>query len=372
MKKKAMGCWIAAALLALSACGAQEKPQEDAVVSVDNALVAEAAQAYDAILDSVYDLIVNGYKEGSIYPFTLGIEEATFDADGAEGLKRIGYLIQDISGDGIPELLLGCVAGEDGQSEDGSVVLAVYTYADGQPVCTLEGWSRNSYRWLGDGEFFNQGSNGAMYSIFGTYQLSEDGTELACTSYYFTHEKDDTFEEIGLYYNTSGEWDTSVSEEFTQSEEEFWAIETDLIAQVQPLAWTSLAEYAPAQEQTASAVRADYAENILPDASGWDVVALEGDEGQVDIAFVGDGTVNDFRILSLFLDDVAEDGTPTFTTMEIYQTERLDSEHPLVVGMTFYGDIPNYGISYTDESGETKYYALQMSGEDESIQLVAF
>lgn len=40
--------------------------------------------------------------------------------------------------------------------------------------------------------------------------------------------------------------------------------------------------------------------------------------------------------------------------------------------MTFSGDIPNYGISYVDEQGTTRNYALEVSGKDGSILLSEF
>lgn len=50
----------------------------------------------------------------------------------------------------------------------------------------------------------------------------------------------------------------------------------------------------------------------------------------------------------------------------------LKSHFPLVVGMTFFGSIPHYGISYTDENGSSKQFAIEQSGDDGSILLTEF
>ena len=42
---------------------------------------------------------------------------------------------------------------------------------------------------------------------------------------------------------------------------------------------------------------------------------------------------------------------------------------PLVVQGVFYGSIPNWGVSYEDETGEIKAYSVSISGMDGSIVL---
>ena len=50
----------------------------------------------------------------------------------------------------------------------------------------------------------------------------------------------------------------------------------------------------------------------------------------------------------------------------------LTPERPLVLGMTFFGSTPHYGISFLDEKGEHKRFFIDQSGEDGSVLLVAF
>ena len=80
----------------------------------------------------------------------------------------------------------------------------------------------------------------------------------------------------------------------------------------------------------------------------------------------------DLKLLSLFMNDVDEEGNPEYTIDEIYSYGTLESYRPLMVELTFYGDMPSYGVSYTDENGETRYFAVSVSGYDGSLELLEF
>ena len=63
--------------------------------------------------------------------------------------------------------------------------------------------------------------------------------------------------------------------------------------------------------------------------------------------------------------EVSEEGEMSFSrTEELFTLAELAPEKPLVVGMVFWGSIPNMGISYLDESGTERMYAISLSGND--------
>lgn len=206
-------------------------------------LEIDGMQIYGDILDHLYEVMTNGDENYEAQDGENGILEVLLWMDSRDALDSVGYTIQDISGDGIPELLLGAVKDTDGDKAWGSNIYAVYTCVDGAPSLSFEGWARSSYQYIGDGAFYYYGSGGAMYSIFGTYTISEDGTALDCNDYYFTYEKDESLEEIGFYHNTSGEWDKSVSEELDITADEFWKIEEGLENQVDKIEMTPFSQY---------------------------------------------------------------------------------------------------------------------------------
>ena len=45
----------------------------------------------------------------------------------------------------------------------------------------------------------------------------------------------------------------------------------------------------------------------------------------------------------------------------------LSASWPLVAEVVFYGDLTTYGVSFTDEYGAERHFALSMSGLDGSI-----
>ena len=195
---------------------------------------------YAPVIDDILDMINNGYdfEKDYTYPST-GITERVMYGEKEDLLKEIGFAIEDISGDGIPELIIGEDSALD-MTPDQNTIYDVYTCSDGQIVCALEGWARNSYSYLGNGRFYNMGSNGAMYAVFGTYHLTADGTELICEDCYFTYDKNNG-SEIGYYHNNTGVAEPEGSEELDVSDADFWNLYNDLT--YESIGWTPVGEY---------------------------------------------------------------------------------------------------------------------------------
>ena len=92
---------------------------------------------------------------------------------------------------------------------------------------------------------------------------------------------------------------------------------------------------------------------------------------QVQIVFTTDRTVRNVRILSLFA-GADDEGNLQFEQSVLHRQSTLTPDRPLVVATTFYGDLPNNGIAYTDADGAEKQFAVEISGEDGSLGLYAF
>ncbi|MBR2667496.1 MAG: hypothetical protein IKD96_04995 [Oscillospiraceae bacterium] len=120
------------------------------------------------------------------------------------------------------------------------------------------------------------------------------------------------------------------------------------------------------------AVEVSWAEDLMLGSSDHNTFTADTEEPQVQIAFTANGVVRDFKVLSLFLQDVDDNGEPTFLVKDLYSQDLLTPWRPLVVETTFYGDIPNNGISYVDADGVTHYYAVSESGMDGSLLLTEF
>lgn len=82
--------------------------------------------------------------------------------------------------------------------------------------------------------------------------------------------------------------------------------------------------------------------------------------------------VTDFQVLSLSYVDMDAYGYMTLEAEVIHMQEELTAETPAVVEMTFNGSLPEYAISYTDESGDTRFFTVMISGKDGSLILQEF
>ena len=103
-----------------------------------------------------------------------------------------------------------------------------------------------------------------------------------------------------------------------------------------------------------------------------DFYSVEQSEYATRIVFSTDGVLHDFKLLSLCMTDVDEEGNPEYSIDDIYSYGTLEAYRPLIVELVFYGDTPSYGVSYTDETGETRRLAVSMSGYDGSLALFEF
>lgn len=332
----------------------------------------EAMLAYEAVMEQNCSVIYNGISsEGEYQLVATGVME-TSSMERGELLQYLGYTFMDISGDGVPELLIGSIPKENAEVPEVQLIFGGYTCKDGEAVCFLEGWARNVYEWMGGGRFFNYGSGGWAYSGFGTFQISEDGTELKCEDWYYSDIKDDANSEIGYYHNNTGDWSKDAGEELDIGSDDFWELSNKYDADIKLLELTPFADYTYTgfiAQPLDCKVRVDYFDdvnyqNYYDDASEYMDAGVEYD---TKVLFRTDEGVADFKLLSLSLRDVDADGKAIFDITEVFNIPGLRAGIPLAVPMSFPGDIPSNGFSYTDTDGTTKAFCIGVSGFDGSL-----
>ncbi|MCR4669584.1 MAG: hypothetical protein K5643_00175 [Saccharofermentans sp.] len=194
---------------------ATERPESSATSSAPG-----YEKIYGEILEAVHEILTKGPGD-DIPEGMTGILEL-YSYVGAEALNQVGYKITDLTGDSVPELIIG----------SGPEIYALFTVKNGEAFLVTEGWGRSSVCMLSDGRFYTSGSGGAATHIFGRYSLSEDATEIIWDDYYFTDIKDEQTWEIGHYHNKTGDMDKTSSEELAISDEDFAAIETGMQSKV--------------------------------------------------------------------------------------------------------------------------------------------
>ena len=121
-----------------------------------------------------------------------------------------------------------------------------------------------------------------------------------------------------------------------------------------------------------SEVYAAWAEDLLPALGDHDEFVLQAQEPQAQIVFAARETVTDFKLLSLSLDSISDDGAAKFGVKEAYRQDALTPERPLKVTLSFIGTIPSSGVSYTAPDGTVKRFTINISGFDGSLVLEEF
>lgn len=334
----------------------------------------DSTTCYNTILDSNYELIMGGadaydYREG-----TSGIGEVIMNSDEIAA-NTIGYTLLDVNHDGVVELIIGAISEEKEGKYYGENIYSAYTYND-IPYLLVEGWSRNRCFLLEDGTFYTEGSGGAMYSVLENFVLNANETGLSYKDFYFTKEKDESFEEIGFYHNTTGEMDASVSEEI--DEDAFWNKSAEYSSRTISFELVPFSMHRYVGEQKNIEITEDevvsvewITEEQLHD-SGIQSYVADASEPQVIAAFYVNEKIRNLKVLSLNFEDVDDMGNVIFSTEELYHYGDFEPGNPFVITLTMYGTIPYYGISYETIDGELHHYAISESGMDGSATLVKF
>ena len=148
------------------------------------AAAAACAESWDAA-ETAYAFVLDQYIAG------LTGDEAAREADesiqtcymwclnsGTDPLKGIGYIFQDLDGDGTMELMIG-ETGDAAQAD--SCIFAILTLKDGKPVTVHRGWERYRVYPIFDRQaerfgYYAEGSSGASNSV---YEYGLAGTGMA-------------------------------------------------------------------------------------------------------------------------------------------------------------------------------------------------
>lgn len=116
--------------------------------------------AYDALLAEISDLRRSGASEAQT-DFSHDLLSAN------DYYQTPGWLLRDLDGDGIPELLLGA-----NWDEGHAVIFNIYRYGGTRAVCVVNGWNRNRWYLCTDGSLANEGSSSAFESSYSYYRYT--------------------------------------------------------------------------------------------------------------------------------------------------------------------------------------------------------
>ena len=172
------------------AAPAEEQSAETVAQRPSNEPLYIEPKTYEEVLDAIYDFASVAPKDRYTAGRTnmrgkinvTGVQEVAYGDTPEERLSKIGYCIEDISGDGIPELIIGTI---NNKSENkGTRIISLYTTVDGKAYLAregcirIDGWARCRYYLLDDGLLYHEGSGGAANISRSISCLSEDGASV--------------------------------------------------------------------------------------------------------------------------------------------------------------------------------------------------
>ena len=115
---------------------------------------------YDVVLANICNLRLAG-THGTETDFSSDLLTAN------DYYQTPGWLLRDLDGDGIPELLLGA-----NWDEGHAVIFNIYRSGGTRAVCVVNGWNRNRWYLCTDGSLANEGSSSAFESSYSYYRYT--------------------------------------------------------------------------------------------------------------------------------------------------------------------------------------------------------
>ena len=135
-------------------------PAPETVAGHSDAVSTTGYAAYDALLAEISGLRRSGASEAQT-DFSHDLLSAN------DYYQTPGWLLRDLDGDEIPELLLGADWG-DGHS----VIFNIYRLDGAKAVRVVDGWNRNRWYLCTDGSLANEGSSSAFESSYSYYRYT--------------------------------------------------------------------------------------------------------------------------------------------------------------------------------------------------------
>lgn len=379
MKKMIAAPLLLAMSLVLFGCGDKGAKTTAAAKAPPSAAPATAkAPAYEAayskILDGAYEYVTTGSESKMVSDGMGGVIEV-YNMHGAQEAKNLlGYSLLDVTGDNVPELLVGFINSKMGSGYYGNEIYAVYSMVDGKPQRLLEGWGRTSINLLPEEKFFYRSSGGAADYVYAKLRFASDGTSNF-DYYCFTQGNGDG--SVRIYRNRTGSNDPKTSQELKQTLDEFFESEAfaDDSAHVQAVEFIPLGLYKKQgfKGLAQGSLACYFARDKRELAAMANKVTLAGAKRDEEIIFLPKKNVEGFKVLSLSLKNAGDDGTISYNTNEVFARDLLLANETLNVGYPReLGSIPNFGFAFKDDMGRLRSFSTSSSGYDGSLVINEF
>ena len=186
--------------------------------------VVTAKPLYSEILDSYFDALLQGLS-----PAEYAEKGLNYLPGVVADLNEVGYVMDDLDGDGVSELMIGSVS-------DG-LIYAMYTVRDDQEVQVIDAGERSTYQMTSDGLILNAGSNSAASHGYNLYNFTA-GQLVFQDGLVFDAGKD---AQNPWFYTKSETWEESALEPIDTETAE--STEQNLLDSVVPVTFIPFSQY---------------------------------------------------------------------------------------------------------------------------------
>lgn len=367
---------------------------------------SEYQKYYVNYLNGIADLLKKGPEHHAVVAGERGVADFIRNYGLKNASSRVGFRIQDLNSDCMPDLLIGTTTKEDDAVCQN--VLALFTVAEDQPIIVFESSEHENFCML-DLDVFGYDSYDS--SSFGVYKYIYAFRAMSIMEQYFAvTDADNTYKLDPGYYRTESVLpydDSPVNPDSVHklkvTADDYKAIRKNIFKKsitfrVKPMSsyenslseddikdgpYKSNKNVVLSQESEAveniqdndgtaaeqPAVSINYEQDVAGRYSQYDVYVADKGENSIGVMVSAGEPVKNLTVLGLTFESIDDNGHVTYDIKNMYSVDKLQPDRPLLVRLTMMGTIPNYGISYQDKQGRIKRFTITQSGMDGSLQL---
>ena len=373
LKKSCKNVLVGAMLLAslamlLNGCGSDKQAAtQPKATKVEEAAAAVAKvpayeREYGKLVEGIYNFVNDGNMDKVPQQGMTGIYELRDHMGYVDALNMLGYTLQDINNDKVPELIFAILDNEkQGKGYYGKDIYAVYTFVDGKIKFVDEGWARSNIKLLANNMLLTRGNSSNTDYVLALKDLLPNGNKR-CIDMYFTRSKSNNEPGLDVYRNNVGRDDVAVSQKTNMTADDFFDMGTEMAGDSVKLELLPLKEY---KQRGFKGLAMQYLEcmgvhelhDVKADLSKYEQVSVPNPFKGADVIFRSTKNLEEFRLLELA------------SGKSVYSKDLLMADEKLVLHLESLETIPKNGISFKDDVGIERRFAILQSGKDGSIYL---
>ena len=344
------------------AAATQPKTTKVEEVAAAVAKVPAYEREYGKLVEGIYNFVNDGNMDKVPQQGMTGIYELRDRMGYVDALNILGYTLQDINNDKVPELIFAILDNEkQGKGYYGKDIYAIYTFVDGKIKFVDEGWARSNIKLLANNMLLTRGNSSNTDYVLVLEDLLPNGNKR-CVDMYFTRSKSNNEPGLDVYRNNVGRADVAVSQKTNMTADDFFDMGEEMAGDSVKLELLPLKEY---KQRSFKGLAMQYLECMgvhelqdpRADLSKYEQVSVPNPFKGADVVFRSRVNLEDFRLLELA------------SGKSVYSKDLLMADEKLVLHLESLETIPKNGISFKDDAGRERKFAILQSGKDGSIYL---